>query len=165
MASENVAKLVGPLPNQKMMLSTVRADTRSITRGPGTEVEDIESEYRPIRGDYPEVMLQHQGNRILVTSGWINGAPIPGKTPRPAQYRKSHTGMVSARSKRELRAIIAASDEGNGSLICHNIQVRDDGRYFVYADDSLSSPTLDSEECVSETPQRISDLPPETEEC
>jgi len=110
------------------------------------------------KGDYPEALLR---NNVVVVDTQIPDAPhvIEGKAVIQTPWKYTAT-VVSARSKRELRQILAL----NSLVPISNIQVRDDGRYFVYINEATVA-IQTAQPCVEEVPQTLNDLPIADDTC
>lgn len=148
--------------NEKNYVNTCRGGRPLSLRGVGG-VEDLDSNYRPIKGgEHGDVFLESQGWSLPAFDA---PAPHPAKAVRPANYKGVGWGVVSGRSRRELKQILAAPLEGAGVKVFSNIQINENGHYFVYAEIEPTVAAASVDDCVEPKVQKIEDLTMPEDDC
>lgn len=105
-----------------------KVHARSMSRGRLVEGSGTALASNPLKTDTPENTM------VLGTTVADLSAHDPNEPTRVARSEpwKSTAKIISARSKRELRQLIQAQQAGAGDSVISNIQVNDQGLYFVY---------------------------------
>ena len=107
---------------------THKAHGRVMARGKFTKGSGTSAVSHPQKSDTQETSLETEALVVDLTSHDPNE---PVRVARSAPWGKADT-IVSARSKRELRQLIQSQALGAGHQVISNIQINDQGLYFVY---------------------------------